>query len=175
MWIEFVVTLSCSNQCMVVIWYFHCSEPVLHYCVFSLSVIGSTSGSMLAPCFDNMSDCSLPMMSQCAGMHCRITLLCSNMMYSLRLRLCYPCPASESKTAREFVRNTTSSELLSVISITAWAPGSGAFTSASQFVQYFPVAEDASNVCCLQCNQTSSKTIVYYCLFWSHRCIRVSM
>ena len=55
-----------------------------------------------------------PLIPQCAGIHCRITLLCSNMLYSLRLRLCSPYPASESNTDRESVRNTTSSELVSV-------------------------------------------------------------
>ena len=72
---------------------------------------------MLAPCFANLSSCSLPLIPQCAGIYCMITLLCSNMMYSLRLRLCFPCPASESNTDMESVRNTTSSELVSVRSI----------------------------------------------------------
>ena len=81
------------------------------YCEFSCS--------MLAPYFANLSACSLPLMPQCSGIHCRITLLCSNMLYSLRLRLYSPCPASESNTDREYVGNTTSSELVSVRSITA--------------------------------------------------------
>ena len=74
---------------------------------------------MLAPCFANLSACSLHLIPQCAGIHCRTTLLCSNMLYSLRLRLCSPCPASESNTDWESMRNTTSSELVSVRSITA--------------------------------------------------------
>ena len=84
-----------------------------------LSVIGSFSCSMLAHCFANLSACSLPLIPQCAGIHCRITLLCSNMLYSLRQRLCSPCPASESNTDQESVRNTTSSELVSVRTFTA--------------------------------------------------------
>ena len=81
---------------------------------FCLSVIGSFSCSMLAPCFANLSACSLPLILQCAGIHCTITLQCTNMLYSLRLRLCSPCPASESNTDREAVRNTITSELVSV-------------------------------------------------------------
>ena len=50
-----------------------------------------------------------------------ITRMCSNILYSLRLRLCSPCPASESNTDQESVRNTTSSELVSVRYITAGA------------------------------------------------------
>ena len=76
----------------------------------------SFSCSMLAPCFANLSACSLHLIPQCAGIHYRITLLCSNMLYSLHLRLCSPCPASGSNTDRESVRNTTSSELISVVS-----------------------------------------------------------
>ena len=74
---------------------------------------------MLGPCFGNLLACSLPLIPQCPGIHCKITLLCSNMLYNLHLRLCSPCPASESNTDRESVRNTTSSELVSVMSITA--------------------------------------------------------
>ena len=85
---------------------------------FYLSVIGSFSCSMVAPCFANLSACSLPFIPQCAGIYCRTTLLCSNILYNLRLRLCSPCTASESNTDRESVRNTTSSELVSVRSIT---------------------------------------------------------
>ena len=73
---------------------------------------------MLAPCFANLSACSLLLIPQCAGIHCKITLLCSNMLYSLRLILCSPCPASESNTDRESVRNATSSDLVSVRPIT---------------------------------------------------------
>ena len=83
---------------------------------FCLSVIGSFSCSMLAPCFDNLTACSLPLIPQCAGIHCMITLLCFNMLYSLHLRLCSPCPASESNADLESVRNTTSSEYLLVLS-----------------------------------------------------------
>ena len=36
---------------------------------------------MLAPCFANMTACSLHLIPQCAGIHCMITLLCSNMLY----------------------------------------------------------------------------------------------
>ena len=74
---------------------------------------------MLAPCVAHLLACSLPLIPQCARIHCRITLLCSNMLYSLRLRLFSPCPASESNTDRESVRNNTSSELVYVISIMA--------------------------------------------------------
>ena len=74
---------------------------------------------MLAPCFANMSACSLPLIQQCAVIHCRITLLCSNMLYILRLRLCSPCQAREFNTDWKSMRNTTSSELVSVRSITA--------------------------------------------------------
>ena len=74
---------------------------------------------MLAPCFANLSACSLPLIPQGAGIHCRTTLLCSNMMYNFRLRLCSLCPASESNTNQESVRNITSYELVSVRSITA--------------------------------------------------------
>ena len=74
---------------------------------------------MVAPCFANLSACSLPLIPQRAGIHCRITLLCSNMMYSLCLKLCSPCPASESNADRESVRNSSSTELVSVMSITA--------------------------------------------------------
>ena len=74
---------------------------------------------MLALCFANLSACSLPLIPQCAGIHCRINLLWSNMLYSLCLRVCSPCSASESNTDRESVRNTTDSELVSVMYITA--------------------------------------------------------
>ena len=74
---------------------------------------------MLAPCFANLSACSLPFIPQCAGIHGRTALLCSNMLYNLRLRLWSPCPARESNTDRESVRNTTFYELASVRSITA--------------------------------------------------------
>ena len=60
---------------------------------------------MLAPCFANLSVCSLPFIPQCVGIYCRTTLLCSNTLYSLRLKLCSPWPASESNTDRESVRN----------------------------------------------------------------------
>ena len=83
---------------------------------------------MLAPCFDHLSACSMLLMQQCAGIHCWITLLCSNMLYSLRLRLgsetnechraernecpraetneCFRAETNESNTYRESVRNT---------------------------------------------------------------------
>ena len=86
---------------------------------FCLSVIGSFSSSILAHCFANMSACALPLIPQCAEIHCGITLPCSNMLYSLRLRLCSPCPSGECNTDRESVKNTTSSELVSVWYITA--------------------------------------------------------
>ena len=62
---------------------------------------------MLSPCFANLSACALPLIPQCSGIHCNSTLLCSNMLYSLRPRLYYPCPGSESNTDREYMRNTT--------------------------------------------------------------------
>ena len=75
---------------------------------------------MLTPWFTNLSACSLPLIPQCAGIHCRITLLCSNMLYSLHLWLGSPYPASESNNDdRESVINSISSELVSVRSITA--------------------------------------------------------
>ena len=81
-------------------------------------MIVSSSWSMLTACSANLSECSVPLMLQCAGIYCRITLLCSNMLYSLGLRFCSPCPTNESNTDRESVRYTTSSELASVRSIT---------------------------------------------------------
>ena len=69
---------------------------------------------MLASCFTNMSACSLPLVPQCAGIYYRITFVCSNMLSSLRLRVCSPCPASESNTNRESMRNTKYFELVSV-------------------------------------------------------------
>ena len=106
---------------MVVIWYLLCSEPVLHYCFFLLECNWEFLCSMLAPCFANLSACSLPLIPQCAGFHCRTTLPCSNMLYSLDQRLCSPCPASESNTDRESVRYSHQCIHVIVVRLSVWS------------------------------------------------------
>ena len=107
-----VLNLSCFIQCVVVIWYILCSEHVLHFCLFLLECNWKFFLFHVGSFFANLSACSLPFIPQCAGLHCRTTLLCSNMLYNLRLRLCSPCPASESNTDRESVRHLLSWHLL---------------------------------------------------------------
>ena len=91
-----------ESSCICVTW-----NLFLIIVFFSFIIIGRFSCCMLTPRLESQSVFSLPLMPQCAVIHCRTTPLLSSSLDSLSRSVYSPCQARASNTDFESVKNTT--------------------------------------------------------------------